>query len=67
MVKSLDIHLRVLFLLLALLFSGASHSQEHSSGNEPDKNFEQLRAFIHKSMAENAVPGVAMGVLQNAL
>jgi len=57
--------IRLFTLLISATFIAAvSQAHEHSN-QKVDKHFEQLSAFVHKAMAENAVPGVAIGVLQN--
>lgn len=57
-------------IIISITFvAPVSQAHEHSNNTglnlEADQNFEKLSAFVHKAMAENAVPGVTMGVLQN--
>lgn len=56
-------------LISAAFIAAASQAHEHSNNThlnqKADQNFEQISAFVHKAMAEKAVPGVAIGVLQN--
>jgi CubicO group peptidase (beta-lactamase class C family) len=58
MVKRFNITVLMLIIATSLLTTFA-HSHEHSND---EQTFEKLRAFVNKQMAEQAVPGVAIGV-----